>query len=78
MITILIIVAIPQVIFVGYLLHKVLMLLMKLKCFQQLAAMMPSIFKRKRESELIEIIESLPDRIDNPYGDEKMLIPTDE
>ena len=78
LITVLIIIAIPQVILVGYIFHKLLMLLMKLKCFQQLAAMMPSIFKRKRESEVIEIIESLPDRIDNPYSDEKMLIPTDE
>ena len=78
LISVLIIIAVPQVILVGYILHKLLNHVLKLKFFQQFATMMPCKLKRRHENELIEITESLPDRIDNPYSDEKMLSLTNE
>ena len=78
LISVLIIIAIPQVILVGYFLHKLLNHVLKLKCLQHFATMVPSKLKRRHENELVEITESLPDRIDNPYSDEKMLSLTKE
>ena len=70
LITVLVIIAIPHVILFGYLLHK---LALKLKC-QQLGVVMSSILKQRFTSELIEMTESLPDRIDNPYSDDRKII----
>ena len=67
LITVLIIIGIPHVILAVYFLHKLLKLVLRLKCFQV------SILQRSHESELTEMTESLPDRIDNPYIEEKML-----
>ena len=75
LITVLIIIAIPHVILFGYFLHKLLAHILKLKCSQQLAA---TVLVSRRDSELVEITESLPDRIDNPYSDEGKLILTNQ
>ena len=67
LITILIIIAIPHAILAGYFLHKLFKVVLRRKSFQQFVAAI--MLRRRRESELIEIIESLPDRIDNPYSE---------
>ena len=70
LIIVLVIIAIPHVVLCSYLLYKLLNCVQKRECFQQFATWMPDTFKEKQKVEPIELTESLPHRIDNPYRNE--------